>query len=341
MLIRRDGRKPSRIISHSKRSHQVRPKQEIKNKMSRFRLILIIVVLAFIPTAANAQQQQALDYITWGTSAIDDLVTSHMDIFVADGLRFTNVLAALILTTKAIRWMLHGVSMWHAHFDLASVVEFLGKFATVLILLHYYNNPLPGVSISVHQIFSHTARNVAGTIDLTILNDFLSRCKDLVDNVQKPSALNLIGIIAYFSLLVNMALVEGVLFVITIFGFIAIGVGSLLGPLFIPLLLVPAFSGVFWRWVNSMTVYSFYQVVANAFVYVWCHVLVQFFQNTVNGDYSLGHWLYLFVPFVLLNLAFGWSLFRVPSLAAEYFGGIGLVGASLASTISGLIRALF
>lgn len=305
----------------------------------------VVVLVALIPMAANAQSipvsQQTLDYLAWGTKAIDDLVTSHMDLFVADGFKLVNVLAVLILTLKAIRWMFHGVSSWHAHFDLAPLVEFLGKLAAALIMLHYYNSPLPGVTFSFHQIFSETARHVAGTIDLTILNDFLNRCMELANNLERPSAMNFIGIFEYFQVLVNMAVVEGILFVITIFSFIALGVGSLLGPLFIPLILVPHFSGLFWRWVNSMMVYSFYQVVANAMVYVWCHVIVQFFSNAINKDYSLGNLLYLFIPFLMVNLAFAWSLLKVPALASEYFGGIGSVGASLGSSVSGAVRSLF
>jgi hypothetical protein len=311
----------------------------------RSRAVLLFLLLVMLIPSANAQaipgNQQTLDYLTWGTKAIDDLVTSHMDLFVTDGFRLANVLAVLILTIKGVRWMFHGVSHWHAHFDLAQLIEFLGKLAAVLIMLHYYNSPLPGVNFSFHQIFSQTARHIAGTIDLTILNDFLKQCADLTRNLQRPSAMNVIGIIEYFQVLFNMAVVEGILFVINIFGFVALGIGSLLGPLFIPLILVPSFSNLFWRWLNSMMVYSFYQVVANAMVYVWCHVIVQFFTSAVNGDYSLGNLFYLFVPFIMLNLAFAWSLFKVPSLAAEYFGGIGAVGASLGSTVSGAIRALF
>jgi hypothetical protein len=309
----------------------------------RTRLFTLFALAAlFLPAAALAQQQQqALDYITWGTNAIDDLVTSHMAVFVADGFRLANVLAVLILTQKAIRWMLHGVSMWHAHFDLAELVEFLGKLAAALIMLHYYNSPLPGVTFSFHQIFSETSRTIAGTINLQILNDFLNQCTAVVKNVQKPSALNMIGIFEYFVLIVNMAIAEGILFLITIFGFIALGVGSLLGPFFIPLIMLQRFSGLFWRWIDSMMVYSFYQVVANAFIYVWCHVIVQFFQSTVNGDYSLGNWLYLLVPFLLLNAAFAVSMMQVPRLASEYFGGIGSVGASISSTLSSAVRAAF
>jgi type IV secretion system protein VirB6 len=282
-----------------------------------------------------------LDYITFGTQAIDDLVTSHMELFVADGLRLANVLAVLVLTMKAIGWMFHGVSSWHAHFALGPLIEFLGKLACVLILLHYYNNPLPGSAVSFHQIFSYTGRLIGASIDLQILNDFLARCAEVLKNLQKPISFDVIGIAEYLYVLVNLALIEGILFVITIFGFIAIGIGSLVGPLFIPLLLVPNLSSLFWRWVNSMMVYSFYQVVAKAMIFVWCHIVVAFFSNAIHGDYSIGGFLYLLVPFGMLNVGFIFSLSRVPSLAAEYFGGLGSVGASLGAAISRSVQALF
>jgi type IV secretion system protein VirB6 len=154
-------------------------------------ILLLFLLLALLPVSASAQTipitQGALDYVTWGTSAIDDLVTSHMDIFVADGFTLLNVLAVLILTMKGIGWMFRGVSIYHSHFDLADLIQFLGKLAAALIMLHYYNNPLPGVNFNFHQIFSRTARSIAGTIDLSILNNFLQQCIAITQNVQKPS----------------------------------------------------------------------------------------------------------------------------------------------------------
>ena len=85
--------------------------------------------------------------------------------------------------------------------------------------------------------------------------------------------------------------------------------------------------------------YSFYRVVANAFVYVWSQVLVRFFNTAIHGDYTLAHFLRLIVPMIVLNLSFIWCLFKVPSIAAELFGGIGNVGATMASEIRGLLRA--
>ena len=76
-----------------------------------------------------------------------------------------------------------------------------------------------------------------------------------------------------------MGIVQAVLFFVTSFGFVAIGLGSLVGPLFIPFYMWPTQAGKFYRWLDFMIVYSFYQVVATAFVYVWTNVIVYFFRS--------------------------------------------------------------
>jgi hypothetical protein len=301
-----------------------------------------MIVAVLLPPSVQAQlptgSQQTMDYMTWGTKSIDDLVTSHLDLFVEDGFRLANMLTSLLLLMAVLRWMTERMFAWHTNLDLAWLVLLLGKLATVLILLHYYNSPLPGSSYSFHQLFTHTGRLLGGAIDAKIVNDFLAYCTQIKNGMQKPTVWDMAGVIEYYYILANMAIIEGVLFVITIFGFIATGIGTLVGPLFLPCLLVSNLSSLFWRWVNSMMVYSFYQVVAKSMVFVWCHLVVTFFQHALHGDYSIGALMYLFVPFGMLNVGFIFSLTRVPALTAEYFGGIGTVGASVGASISNTVR---
>jgi hypothetical protein len=137
-----------------------------------------------------------------------------------------------------------------------------------------------------------------------------------------------------------MGIVQAVLFFVTSFGFVAIGLGSLVGPLFIPFYIYmwPTQAGKFYRWLDFMIVYSFYQVVA-AFVYVWTNVIVYFFDHAIHGDYGLAHLLILIVPFLALSVTFVISMFKVPAIAAELFGGMGSTGAQMASSINNAARA--
>lgn len=280
---------------------------------------------------------QTLDFVTSISQSIDQLVTQHTDLFVSDAMTLLNVLAAFQLVRFAIRWMWHPFAMWHTQIDLGELIAFMGKLAGCLIVLHYYNQPLPGAAFSFHQIFTYAARMVSGTIDLSILNDFANQVNQFTANVKPPSPIYMPGVFLYFLLMANMAVVEAILFAISTLGFIATGVGTLIGPLLVPFLLFPSMVSKFWKWVDFMFVYAFYRVIASAFVFVWIHVIVGFIQNAIHGDYSMGHLLALLVPWLLLQFAFVWSMFQVPHLAHELLGGASGWGTSLGSALRGAV----
>ena len=83
-----------------------------------------------------------------------------------------------------------------------------------------------------------------------------------------------------------LTVITGVLFVLTISGFVAIGIGTLLGPLMVPFILVPRFSWIFYNWISYTIKYSFYQVVANALVFVWAGAFVFVVNNIFGGVYD-------------------------------------------------------
>jgi type IV secretion system protein VirB6 len=302
----------------------------------------LFAFLGAFPTGLFAQTRgpipitpQTIDFVTSISQSIDQLVTQHTDLFVGDAMTLLNAIAAFQLVRFAIRWMWHPYAMWHAHVDLGELIAFMGKLAGCLILLHYYNQPLPGASFSFHQVFTYTARTISGTIDLSILNDFANQVNSLAANIQQPSPLNIFQVAVYYIVIGSMALVEAVLFAISTLGFIATGIGTLLGPLFIPLLLISSLASKFWKWIDFMFVYAFYRVIASAFVFVWVRVIVGFLQNAIHGDYSIPHLLALLVPWILLQFAFIWSMFQVPHLAHELLGGVSGFGTSLGSAVRG------
>jgi hypothetical protein len=76
---------------------------------------------------------------------------------------------------------------------------------------------------------------------------------------------------------------------------------------------------LFWGWLKAFIGFSFYQVVASAFIYVFAKVLVSMFQ--VIGTISISN-AFTILPALLVTLAvcvFG--LFKIPELTASIFGG--------------------
>ena len=97
---------------------------------------------------------------------------------------------------------------------------------------------------------------------------------------------------------------------------------TLFGPLMIPLFITRNFKGKFWAWVDGLLVFSMFRAVAAAVSFIYLNVFIGFFDNTVNGDYSLGHWLALIPTLILLNGGLLWAMFQVPRITGMIFGGV-------------------
>lgn len=282
----------------------------------------------------------SVDYVSMVTSSTDNLVSANSPVFLAMGNQLLTAIGIIMLVIYGLKWALHSASRHHPEFDFPGVIHFFALFLVAEIMMRYYNTPLPWTSSSFHQLLPDTGRQLAGIIDLSSLNTLVAAIKDATDNTQKPPA-DILMIFVYVCVLIDMFLVEGILFAVTILGFIAIGIGSLLGPLFIPWLIVPRLSWLFWNWIQFMLQYSFYRVLSSALVYIWANVIVRFFTNSIQHDYSLPHFLLLIVPFGMLNIGLFFSVFKITSFVSDLFKGTAAARSGMAGSMAGVIRGAF
>src|SRR6202041_2217738 len=71
-----------------------------------------------------------------------------------------------------------------------------------------------------------------------------------------------------------LAAMEAVAFAVVAYGYVAAAVCVLLGPIFIPFFIVPKLDFLFFGWLKAFIGFSFYQVVASAFIFVFAKVLL-------------------------------------------------------------------
>jgi hypothetical protein len=281
-----------------------------------------------------------VDYVSMITSGIDNLVAADSPVFLAMGNQLLTSIAIVMLAIYGLKWALHSASRHHPEFDFPGVVNFFAMFLVAELMMRYYNTPLPWTSSTFHQLLPDTGRQLAGIIDLSSLNTLLGAIQDATGKAQKPTD-DFLMVFVYVCVLIDMVLVEGVLFAVTILGFIAIGIGSLLGPLFIPWLIVPRVSWLFWNWLQFMLQYSFYRVLSSALVYIWASEIVRFFNDCIQNDYTLPHFLALIVPFGMLNIGLFFSIFKITSFVSDLFKGTAAAGSGMASGLAGAIRGAF
>lgn len=281
------------------------------------------------------------DYIGYVTNQLDALITSGAPVFLATGNQILTAMGIIMLVTYGFRWATHSASRHHPEFPYSEVIHFFGLFLVAETLLRYYNAPLPFTGSSFHQLLPDVAEQLAKNIDLASLNTMLERITAIVNGTERPSVFNPLELVMFVLLLLNMVIAEGLVFAAAILGFIGIGLGSLLGPLFIPWLVVPKVSWLFWNWFSFMLQYSFYQVVASALVFVWTNLIATFLDKAFHGDYSLAHAAVLLLPLGVLNFGMFFSMFRITSFVNDLFRGTASTGAGFAASLAGSVRGAF
>jgi TrbL/VirB6 plasmid conjugal transfer protein len=281
------------------------------------------------------------DFIGSVTNELNALVSQGGPVFLATGNQILTAIGIIMLVLYGVRWAIHSASRHHPEFPYGEVIHFFGMFLLAEALLRYYNAPLPFTNSSFHQLLPAAAADLAKTIDLGTVSTLLQHIKAIVEGTERPSVFNPLELVMFVLLLVNMLVAEGLVFAASILGFIGIGLGSLMGPLFIPWLVVPKVSWLFWNWFSFMLQYSFYQVIASALVWVWANVLVTFLDNSFHGDYSLSHVMSLIVPMAVLNIGMFYSIFRIPAFVQDLFKGAAASGAGFASSVATSVKGAF
>lgn len=90
-----------------------------------------------------------------------------------------------------------------------------------------------------------------------------------------------------------------------------------------------------------MLVYSFYQVIAAALVYVWTNVFVTFISSAIAGNYTLTHFATMIVPLGVLAAGMLFTVFKVGQFSVDLLKGGASAGAGFGNSVLGAIKGLF
>jgi len=310
-------------------------------------LFLLLPLTALLPAigfaaAGSGPLPPGVNWLSQVTDQINALVTNNGDQLVDLGTTELAFFAIFTLVGIVVRWQISHmvIGFRPVNYTIGDLLAFFINLAACSLLLHYYNTPLPGAGISIHQIFPALAKAVTNILDQGLIDGFLDRVRAAAAGTQPPSAFNLMGAMVYATVLVNVAFMDLIMFAVNAFGFIALGMFTLFGPLIIPLFITRNFKQKFWHWVDGLLVFSMFRAVSAAVSFIFANVLIGFFDNTVAGDYSLGHWLALIPALILLNGGFLWSMFQVPRLTGMIFGGVAGQAQGFVDTITSSIVAL-
>jgi len=254
------------------------------------------------------------------SAAVVDLLTRDGDLFVRMGATMFRGFATILIVWFGVRAALAGAEGHGLP---------LGRFASLLLtiafgftMITYYAAPIPGIGRSFTHLITDQASALAAQIEASQVQTLGDRLNDAYTSLEQPLFVHVTQVVWYFVIAILLAGARVALLAIIAFGWVATGVAVLVGPLFIPFFIVPHMEWLFWGWLKSLLQYAFYQVIAQAFVFVFGSFLLRFL-DAFPPPYTVEKILVGGFQIVFLLLAFIYGMFKVPSLANSLFTGRG------------------
>jgi hypothetical protein len=254
------------------------------------------------------------------TAAILDLLTRDGDMFLTLGTNLFRGLAVILVAWFGIRTALTSAEGRHAPLPLGQFTTVLLTIAFGFAMITYYRAPLPGIGRSFTQLLTDEPIFLARQLEVTQVQRLSDRLNQLYLAMEQPSVFNVSAIVGYFLVALAVTAARVVLLAVIAFGLVATGVAVLVGPVFIPFFLVPPLDWLFWGWLKALLQYAWYQVIAQAFVFVFGSFLINFL-DAFPPPYTVDRLLVGGFHLIFLLWAFTYGLLKVPSLTHSLFAG--------------------
>src|SRR6476660_2476473 len=253
------------------------------------------------------------------TAAVLDLLMRDGDLFLRLGTNLFRGLAIILIAWFGIRAALASAE-GGGGVPLGSFVSLILTIAFGFTMITYYRAPIPGLGLSFTQLLTDQPIVLARQLEVEQVQRLSDRLNQLYLSLEQPLLFNVSALIGYFLVALAVTAARVVLLAVIAFGLVATGVAVLVGPVFIPFFLVPHMEWVFWGWFKSVLQYAFYQVIAQAFVFVFGSFLMNFL-DAFPPPYTVDRLLVGGFHLIALLLAFTFGLLKVLSLTNSLFSG--------------------
>ena len=253
------------------------------------------------------------------TGATLDLLMRDGDLFLALGTNLFRGIAIILIAWFGIRAALSSAEGGAA----LPLTRFVGLMLTIAFgftMITYYRAPIPGIGISFTQLLTDQPIFLARQLEVVQVQRLSDRLNELYLSLEQPFLFNVPAMVGYFLVALAVTAARVVLLAVIAFGLVATGVAVLVGPVFIPFFLVPRMEWMFWGWLKSLLQYAFYQVIAQAFVFVFGSFLINFL-DAFPPPYTVDRILVGGFHLIFLLFAFTYGLLKVPSLTNSLFSG--------------------
>jgi len=256
---------------------------------------------------------------------------------VAPSITAMGVHIVLALATIMMVWFGVQEALASAHggpgFSMGRFLNLFMLLTFAYVMVNYYDSSIPGLGFSIKGFIDGGTINLVNLIGSDGSNTMLNEIHQ-ASSKPGPSILNTVMnpyyAIVYFAVQFLLAMLAAIVSAIVAYGAIAATIIGVLGPIFIPFLVVDKLDWLFWGWLKAYLGFSFYKVVAAATMNVLSHVLTNYYiqlGQSVSDPSTIVQTLPLLVLLVLVNI---YILFKIPTMTHSLFtGGTGGHGGGL------------
>ena len=253
---------------------------------------------------------------------LTELMTRHAALFESVGANMFRGFAIILIVWFGVKTALSSASGGPG-FSLSQFASLLMTIAFGFGMITFYSRPIPGFGVSFYHLIVDQGLDLANRLNHSLVNEVWTRINSLYFGMETPGlsiAINALEIIRYTVTILCLVASMAAVFTVIAFGYVAAAIAVLLGPLFIPFFIVPQMEWLFWGWLKCLIQYAFYPVVANAYLFVFGNLLINFVDSH-PPPYDGAMVLVLFFPLVMLLIAFTYGIIKVPSLVNSLFAG--------------------
>lgn len=251
--------------------------------------------------------------------AISQLLASHSPTLQATGINIFRGLAVILIVWFGVKAAL-SASQGYGGFHFAKFADLLLLISLGLGMLTYYSSPIPGVGYSFSDLITKEALNLSGQIESNQTQQIVDAVVKAEDQLGSPPGIfSFHEELTFIVIAISLAAMEAVAFAVIAYGYVASAVCILMGPIFIPFFIVPKLDWLFWGWFKAFIGFSFYQVIASAFVFVFSKVLLGLLG--VIGPITLSNAFTILPALIITLFTCIYGLIKIPELTASILGG--------------------
>ena len=207
-------------------------------------------------------------------------------------------------------------------FNMGKFLNFFMLISFAYMFVKYYDSSIPGIGYSLKGFISQGTTSLAQTIG----QDGIQSMFQSIDAALAKSGPGMAMftapylLFAYISTQIGLSVLSAIAAVILAYGAVAGTIIGILGPIFIPFLLIEKLEFLFWGWFKAYLSFAFYKVVAAATMSILGHLFITYYANLTDftNPLTLIKNLPLLIVLVVVNV---FLILKIPAITASIFSG--------------------